>query len=281
MLTELPSYWLLGCLVCQLLFVSGWVSRSWTQSRITLITRYPPETFPRLYACSEAEELKRVQIRAWCDRFVLVVGLVVVGVLGVLDVPKTWIGNAMLIVAVCQWLPILLSYHWCQKSRHLRAEKYPTRVRRATIGRASLFTLASASKWWLLGASFICANGMAIAFIIKPVNGFSSVQLGLLIGLSSIMVAYLLNKIRLSVKGPRADHFIANEERKFKQQNQISSVLVSLILYHFFFIGLLLTRFHHYDPLLINLLSSLLIQYLAWTVRKQYLPIDPTVYRGT
>lgn len=279
-LFNLSVYVVAAIFLLQLVVISLYVSNHWRTARYGLFQRYPEETFANLYANSFDVEKGRLQVRKWLDYGIVCSGFVFLSV--AISVPngKAWLGNGILLIGALQWIPILISYYWCRDNTKIMSVRHPEAVRKASMVQHNLFGFLSVLQLSMVVFGLLFANGLGIVLYFFANEQGSVDKIWALVLLSVGMFGYLVMQLRVELRAGRNDHFMEDEEWQMGKRQKIQATFNALNLYHLFYCGLLIVKWQALDPMIVNLLSSLLIQYLALTVKNQYIPMEPARYKA-
>ncbi|MFC3095392.1 hypothetical protein DRW07_16150 [Alteromonas sediminis] len=261
----------------QLFFISIFISRTWRKRRQVLLTKYPQNVFPNLYAQDEHTEQQRLTVRKWLDYSAFAIGLITFIALQVMGKAQHVIADWMLMIALIQLAPLFNSAYWCNQNSQILSKRYPKKIRTAQLQGNQLADYISIRRVMVSIVMYALSVGLAAYLYLVAMPGERKVIY--LITLSTVVLICIGGLIRQLVYGQKKDHFIEQQERALKISDKLKYLISSLTAYSVFVIILLLSDMVELNDSYINLFASLFAQAIVFKTRNQYYPINPSVYK--
>lgn len=263
--------------LAQLFTISFYISSTWRKSRKVLLEKYPFDTFPNLYAQSQASELTRLSIRKWLDYAILGAGLILVATLQLIDSKQNTLAYAMILLALLQLGPMLLSAYWCQKNSQIMANRFPTKSRLSRIKSNKLRDYVSART--LLISVVLQTSAIILLSYNYLANAIALSKFQSLFALSLFVTLYIGVLMIKLFYGKKTDNFMSSEDQETKKVSKLNKLFIALGAYNCFLILAQLTALFNFNELYIAITSSVCAQLIAFSTRNQYYPISPKVYK--
>lgn len=261
----------------QLFFISIFISRTWRKRRQVLLTKYPQTVFTNLYAQDEQTEHQRLTVRKWLDYLAFAIGLTTFIVLHLAGKPQNVIADWMLMIALIQLAPLLISAYWCNQNGQILSTRYPKQVRFAQLKGNQLTDYISIHR--VVVSIVMYAFSVAFAAYSYFVAMQGERKALYLIVLSTAVVLYISGLIWKLVYGQKKDHFIDQQERALKISDKLKYLMSSLTAYSGFVVIVLLFDMFQLNKSYINLIACVVAQAIVFKTRNQYYPINPSVYK--
>lgn len=280
LINEFPHGLVLVIYLSQLMIISIVVSHSWRKSRLLLLQKYPEATFPNLYVQPANTEFNRLTIRKWLDHLAFIIGgaAFVIGLL--LNITNTQWGNLLIIVAIIQMLPVMLSAYWCTRNSFLMGTKHPTKLRKTAFKNHTTSAVLPIIKAVVAISLYLASLTIGLSI---DNNITSSSELAKLNQLHILNTALFVTIILLCLRlifGTKHDNFAEPAEAKEKLDTKLNYLLNGIIAFNTFIIAILLSKYFNLDGLYITLTASIFVQLIIYTTKEQYLPINPNVYKA-
>lgn len=246
--------------ISQIVTISILFANKWYQSKVFLLTTYPPKDYPNLYVQSSTTELNRIKIRKLIDRSIAFISLSIVAFFYLTKTNLEIVSSSILVIAAIQLLPWFLSSYWLKENNLLMAKNFPSTKRKSSFTNRKLIDFVSPLKLIVAVLSYALTLFFALTIYVEQLWFEHSSKALLLLLINTTMVIYLAWLLFISLYGKKKDHFISSEDRLKLIAVKCKALSSFLIMYSTFIVGICLIKTFDINQLYIPAMSSLFIQ---------------------
>lgn len=248
--------------ISQIITISILFANKWYQSKVFLLTKYPPKDYPNLYVQSSSTELKRIKLRKLMDRSIAFISLSVVAFFYLTKTNLEIVSSSILVIAAIQLLPWFLSSYWLKENNLLMAKNFPSTKRKSSLNHRKLIDFISPLKLIVSILSYALALFFALTIFVEQLWLEHSSKALLLLLINTTMVIYLAWLLFISLYGKKKDHFISSEDRLKVIAEKCKTLSSFLIMYSTFIITICLIKTFNLDQIYVPAMAGLFMQLL-------------------